>query len=298
MRMCINYRQLNKLTIDLRSGYHQLKVKEADVYKTQFRTRYGYYEFLVMPFVFIDDILVYSKTKDKHNEYLRPKSVSEIRSFLGLAGYYRRFVEGFFSITAPLTKLLRKGVSFVWTDAQQLSFEKLKTILTQAFVLIQPESGNKFVVYNDASHIGLGCVLIQDGKAVAYASRQRKTHEGNYPTHDLELAKIELLKYYDCTIEYHPGKANVVAVVLSRRVMSDLRAMLARLSLFDDGSLNKMYRAFVSYTGGQWVALNTDKEGFYLGRRGLIGQVCSLYSEILVLHLSSERSYMRLWVQD
>ncbi|GMJ10754.1 hypothetical protein HRI_004744600 [Hibiscus trionum] len=274
MRMCIDYRQLNKLTIknkyplpriddlfdqfrgasvfsmiDLRSGYYQLKVKDVDVPKTAFRTRCEYYEFLVMSFgltnapaafmdmmnrvfhefldqfvvVFIDDILVYSRTEDNHDRHLRivlqallenqlyaklskcefwlrevvflghvvsaeginvdphkveavmswkvPKSVTEVRSFLGFAGYYRRFVEGFSKIAAPLTKLLQKNVCFEWTDARQQAFEKLKEALTQALVLIQLESGKEFVVYSDASIVGLGCVLIQEGKVVAYASR-------------------------------------------------------------------------------------------------------------------------------
>ena len=293
MRMCIDYRQLNKLTIknkyplpriddlfdqlrgasvfskiDLRSGYHQLRVKEGDIHKTAFRTRYGHYEFVVMPFgltnapaafmdlmnrvfqpyldrfvvVFIDDILVYSETEAKHDEHLRtvlqvlrekelyakfskcefwlrevtflghgfstegikvdprkieailewkpPRSVSKIWSFLGLAGYYRRFVEGFSVMAAPLTKLIRKGVPFVWTEKQQKAFDRLKKVLTEAPVLIQPVSGKDFTVYSDASHVGLGCVLMQEGKVVAYASRQLKAHEVNYPTHDLELAAV------------------------------------------------------------------------------------------------------------
>ncbi|KAA3466762.1 Integrase, catalytic core [Gossypium australe] len=111
-------------------------------------------------------------------------------SFLGLAGYYRRFVQGFSLIAAPLTKLLRKGVPFVWTDKQQEIFEKLKNIFTRAPVLIQPKYGKDFVVYSDASHVGRGCVLMQDGKVVAYASCQPKTYETNYPTHDLELAVV------------------------------------------------------------------------------------------------------------
>ncbi|KAG8491253.1 hypothetical protein CXB51_014429 [Gossypium anomalum] len=351
MRMCIDYRQLNKLTIknkyplpriddlfdqlkgasvfskiDLRSGYHQLRVKEADIHKTAFRTRYGHYEFLVMPFgltnapaAFMDLMnRVFQPFLDREKElyakfskcefWLREvtflghvvsaegikvdprkieailewkpaRSVSEIRSFLGLAGYYRRFVEGFSVMAAALTKLIRKGVPFVWTEKQQKAFERLKKFLTEVPVLIQPESGKDFTVYSDASHVGLGCALMQEGKVVAYASRQLKPHEGNYPTHDLELAAvifalkiwrhylywerciiytdhkslkylltqkelnlrqrrwIELLKDYDYSIEYHPGKANVVADALSRRAVSDLRAMFARLSLFDDGSL-------------------------------------------------------------
>ena len=119
-----------------------------------------------------------------------PKSVSEVRSFLGLVGYYRRFVEGFSSIAAPLTKLLQKGVAFDWTDAQQSSFDRLRDVLTRAPVLVQPESGKDFVVYNDASYTGLGCVLMQDGRVIAYASRQLKVHECNYPVHDLELAVV------------------------------------------------------------------------------------------------------------
>ncbi|KAK5833607.1 hypothetical protein PVK06_017458 [Gossypium arboreum] len=103
-------------------------------------------------------------------EWKPPRSVSEIQSFLGLAGYYRRFVEGFSVMAAPLTKLIRKGVPFVWTEKQQEAFERLKKVLTEAPVLIQPESGKDFTVYNDASHVGLGCVLMQEGKVVAYAS--------------------------------------------------------------------------------------------------------------------------------
>ncbi|KAK5775710.1 hypothetical protein PVK06_043642 [Gossypium arboreum] len=229
--------------------------------------------------VSVEGIRVDPRKIEEILEWKPPRSVSEIRSFLGLAGYYRRFVEGFSVMAAPLTKLIRKGVPFVWTEKQQEAFERLKKVLTDAPVLIQPESGKDFTVYSDASHVGLGCVLMQEGKVVAYASRQLKPHEGNYPTHDLELAAlifslkiwrhylygerciiytdhkslkylltqkelnlrqrrwIELLKDYNCSIEYHPGKANVVADALSRRAVSDLKAMFARLSLFDDGSL-------------------------------------------------------------
>ena len=291
--MCIDYRQINKVTvknnyplprikdlfyqlkgagvfskIDLRSGYYQLRVKEVDVPKTAFRTRYGLYEFLVMPFgltkeptafmdlmnrvfrpyvdrfvvVFIDDILVYSKDTQEHEQHLKivlqmlrekklyaklskcdfllkevsflghivlaegiivdpmkievimnwnpPRNVTEVRIFLGLAGYYQRFVEGFSVIASSLTRLLRKGVKFEWNDKCQSSFEKLKELLVEAPVLIQPSSGRDYTMYSDASRIGLGCILMQDEKVVAYASRQLKPHEQNYLTQDLELAAV------------------------------------------------------------------------------------------------------------
>ncbi|XP_052481138.1 uncharacterized protein LOC128035438 [Gossypium raimondii] len=192
------------------------------------------------------------------------------------SSYYRRFIEGFSLIVAPLTKFLSKNVPFVWTDEQQSSFKKLESIFTQTHVLIQPESSKKFVVYSD-SRMSL------------------KSDKGNYPMHDLELAAvvfilkvwrhylygeryiiytdhksfkylltqkdlnlrqrrcIELIKDYDCTIESQPGKANLVVDALSCRAMSDLKAMFAHLSLFEEGEAhsspytihsgrNKMYR--------------------------------------------------------
>ena len=396
LRFCIDYRQLNRVTIrnqypllridelfdqlqgsrvyskiDLRSGYHQLMVQESDVPKTAFKTRYGHYEFLLMPFgftnspaafmdlmnrvfqpyldrfviVFIDDILVYSGSSKEHLEHLRivlqtlrerqlygklskcqfwldrvaflghvisvegvnvdpkkieavvnwkpTKNVSEFRSFLGLAGYYRKFVEGFSKIEAPLTKLTRKDIKYDWVDACQQSFEDLKGRLTSAPVLALPNGRDGFVVYSDASRQGLGCVLMQNDRVIAYASRQLKKHEENYPTHDLELAEVvfalkiwrhylygvpckiftdhkslqyifthkelnlrqrrwlELIKDYDYTIEYHLGKANVVADALSRRpesslshmrsgylpLLVDLRALGVILEVEDSGAL-------------------------------------------------------------
>ena len=115
-----------------------------------------------------------------------PKSAKDIRSFLGLAGYYRRFIEGFSKIAKALTDLLKKGKQFVWSDKAEESFQTLKVKLTTTPVLILPDTAKDFVVYCDASLQGLGCVLMQDGHVVAYASRQLKPHEQNYPTHDLE----------------------------------------------------------------------------------------------------------------
>ena len=114
-----------------------------------------------------------------------PKNVSGVRSFLGLAGYYRKFVEGFCRIAAPLTKLTRKDVKYDWVDAYQQSFEELKGRLTSAPILALPNGRDGFAVYNDASGQGLGCVLMQNDRVIAYASRQLKKHEENYLTHDL-----------------------------------------------------------------------------------------------------------------
>ncbi|GJR47198.1 reverse transcriptase domain-containing protein [Tanacetum coccineum] len=293
LRMCIDYRELNKLTvknryplpriddlfdqlqgsrffskIDLRSGYHQLRVHEDDIPKTAFRTRYGHFEFTVMPFgltnapavfmdlmnrvckpyldkfviVFIDDILIYSKTKEDHEVHLglvlellrkeklyakfskcefwlqevhflghvvnqngihvdpskieavknwkTPTTPSEIRSFLGLAGYYRRFIANFSKIAKPLTSLTQKNQKYVWGVEQEEAFQTLKSNLCDAPILTLPDGVEDFVVYCDASNQGLGCVLMQRGKVIAYASRQLKTHEKNYTTHDLELGAV------------------------------------------------------------------------------------------------------------
>ncbi|CAA0830254.1 Uncharacterized mitochondrial protein AtMg00860, partial [Striga hermonthica] len=370
MRMCIDYRELNALTvknkyplpriedlfdqlrgasvfskIDLHSGYHHLKIRESDISKTAFRTHYGHYEFVVMPFglsnapavfmdlmnrvfhpfldqfviVFVDDILVYSRSIDQHKEYLRivletlrreklyakfskcefwldrvaflghivtargievdpskieavskwdtPRSVANVRSFLWLAGYYRRFIEGFSKIAQPLTNLTKKAVRFDWSQKCEESFQELKRRLTTAPVLSIHDPTLEFTIYSDASKMGLGCVLMQQGRVVAYASRQLKPHEQNYPTHDLEVAAVvhalkiwrhylyggrceiftdhkslkyiftqrelnmrqrrwlELVKDYDCTISYHPRKANVVADALSRRSYGKLSCL-------------------------------------------------------------------------
>ena len=130
----------------------------------------------------------------------RPTNVTEVRSFLGLAGYYRRFVEGFSKIAIPLTRLTRKNAKFQWNDDCEKGFQELKACLTSAPVLTLPSGNEGFVVYSDASRQGLGCVLMQYGKVVAYASRQLKKHEQNYPTHDLELVAVvfalKILRHY------------------------------------------------------------------------------------------------------
>jgi hypothetical protein len=119
-----------------------------------------------------------------------PTTVSEIRSFLGLAWYYRRFIEGFSKLAKPMTALLEKNAKFVWSEKCQKNFEELKKRLTTTLVLTLPDLSKRFAIYCDASRQGLGCVLMQEVRVVAYASRQLRKHELNYPTHDLELAAV------------------------------------------------------------------------------------------------------------
>ncbi|WVZ80100.1 hypothetical protein U9M48_027604, partial [Paspalum notatum var. saurae] len=117
-------------------------------------------------------------------------SVTGIRSFLGLAGYYRRFIKDFSKIAKPMTSLTKKNVKFIWSPKCEEGFQELKKLLTTAPVLAQPDVTKPFDVYCDASGQGLGCVLMQEGRVIAYASRQLRKHEANYPTHDLELAAV------------------------------------------------------------------------------------------------------------
>ena len=266
-RMCVDYRALNEVTIknkyplpriddlfgqlqgsqviDLRSGYHQTKIRPSDIPKTAFISKYGLYEYTVMSFgltntpayfmnlmnmvfrdfldkfvvVFIDDILIYSKTEEEHEQHLRlvlqrlqehqlyaklskcefwidevpflghiiskggiledPSKVQEVldwevpetqkkfREFLGLAGYYPKFIENFSKISKPLTSLLEKDAKFEWTEARQAAFDELKKWLTTSPVLVVPDPEKRFTVYCDASREGLGCVLMQEDKVIA-----------------------------------------------------------------------------------------------------------------------------------
>ncbi|WMV54289.1 hypothetical protein MTR67_047674 [Solanum verrucosum] len=198
-----------------------------------------------------DGIRVDTQKIEAVQNWPRPTSPTDIRSFLGLDGYYRRFVEGFSCISSPLTKLTQKTVKFQWSEGCEKSFQELKKRLTTASVLTLPEGTQGFVVYCDASRVGLGSVLMQNGKVIAYVSIELKVHEKNYLTHDLELVAVvfalkiwryylygvhmdvytdhkslqhvssqkelnlrqrkwlQLLKDYDMSILYHPGKANV-----------------------------------------------------------------------------------------
>ncbi|GJT47574.1 putative reverse transcriptase domain-containing protein [Tanacetum coccineum] len=179
-----------------------------------------------------------------------PKTPTEIRQFLGLAGYYRRFIKGFSKIAKSMTKLTQKGVKFDWGDKQEAAFQLLKQKLCSAPILALPEGSKDFIVYCDASHKGLGDVLMQREKVISYASRQLKIHEKNYNNNmnfgtwigsvfsetleTLFRRWLELLSDYDCEIRYHPGKANVVADALSRKERSKplrVRALVMTIGL-------------------------------------------------------------------
>ncbi|GJY83876.1 reverse transcriptase [Tanacetum coccineum] len=161
--------------------------------------------------VFIDDIMVYSKTREEHEDHLRivilyqpmdpakveaitkwprPKTITKVGSFLGLTEYYRRFLKGFSLLALPLMKLLQKGEKSVWNEEREKSFEELKRRLVSSSVLTLPSGTCGYQIYSDASKKDLGCVLMQHGKVIAYASRQLKPYEVNYPTHDLELTAL------------------------------------------------------------------------------------------------------------
>jgi hypothetical protein len=130
-----------------------------------------------------------SKVKDVLS-WNTPQNVSDIRSFLGLAGYYRRFIEGFSKISKPMMELLEKGKTFEWSPRREANFQELKKRLTMTPVLTMHDMGKPFSIYCDASNQGLGCVLMQDGHVVVYASRQLRKHEEKYLTHDLQLAAM------------------------------------------------------------------------------------------------------------
>nr|GEX49773.1 putative reverse transcriptase domain-containing protein [Tanacetum cinerariifolium] len=151
-------------------------------------------------------------------DWASPKSPTEIRQFLGLTGYYRRFIEGFSKIAKPMTKLTQKKVKFEWGDKQEATFQLLKQKLCSAPILALPEGSKDFIVYYDASNKGMCTVLMQREKVISYASRQLKIHEKNYTTHDLELgAVVFALKIWRHYLYGTKRKANVVADALSRK---------------------------------------------------------------------------------
>jgi hypothetical protein len=137
-----------------------------------------------------DGVSVDPKKVQEVMNWKPPTTVRQIQSFLGLAGYYRRFISDFSRIAKPMTELLKKGVKYEWSQKCEDDFHTLRQHLTTAPVLAQPDNTKPFEVYCDASGTGLGCVLMQDNRVIAYASRALRPHEKNYPTHDLELAAV------------------------------------------------------------------------------------------------------------
>ncbi|KAK1595931.1 hypothetical protein QYE76_007781 [Lolium multiflorum] len=241
--------------IDLRSGYHQIRMAIGDEWKTAFKTKLGLYEWLVMPFglsnapstfmrlmnhilrpligksvvVYFDDILIYSKNLEDHVQHVRevlcilrheklfanlpkchfaqnklaihnwptPTNVGQVRSFHGLAGFYRRFVKDFSTIACPLNELTKKNVPFVWGKAQQKAFDELKKRLTEAPLLALPDFSKTFEIECDASGLGIGGVLMQNGKPVAYYSEKLDGARLNYPIYDKELyALVRVLEVW------------------------------------------------------------------------------------------------------
>ncbi|GJX63336.1 putative reverse transcriptase domain-containing protein [Tanacetum coccineum] len=169
--------------IDLRSGYHQIRVREDDIPKTAFRTCYGYYEFQVMSFGLTNA----PTSKEEHAEHLKL-----ILELLKKEELYAKFLKCEFWLSKPMTKLTQKNVKFDWSEKTEVAFQLLKQKLCSAPILALPEGSENFMVYYDASRKGLGRVLMQREKVIAYASRQLKIHEKNYTTHDLELGAIIL----------------------------------------------------------------------------------------------------------
>ncbi|KAA0067967.1 ty3-gypsy retrotransposon protein [Cucumis melo var. makuwa] len=239
MRLCIDYRELNKVTV--KNRYHQLRIRDSDIPKAAFRSRYGHYEFIVMSFeaeheehlhqvlgtlranklyakfskceFWLKKVSFLEHVVSSEGVYIDPAkievvtswprvaTVSEIHSFLGLASYYRRFLEDFSRIASPLTQLTRKGTPFVWSPTCESSFKELKKKLVTAPVLTVPDGSGSLVIYSDALKKGLGCILIQQGKAnvVADALSRKVAHSAALITkqapllRDFERAEIVVL---------------------------------------------------------------------------------------------------------
>ncbi|GJV33419.1 putative reverse transcriptase domain-containing protein [Tanacetum coccineum] len=269
--------------IELRSGYHQLRIHDEDIPKTAFRTFYGHYEFQVMPFGLTNA----PKSEEEHAEHLKL-----ILEFLKKEELYAKFSKCEFwlsKITKPMTKLTQKSVKFNWTEKAEAAIQLLKKKLCSAPVLALPEGSENFVVYCDASHKGLGAVLMQKEKVIAYTSRQLKIHKKNYTTHDLELGAVmfalkmwihylygtkcvvftnhkslqhildqkelnmrqhrwlELLSDYDCEIRYHSGK--VEARKEENYGTEDLGGVIKNLEPRADGTLCLRNRSWIPCFG-------------------------------------------------
>nr|GEZ99750.1 hypothetical protein [Tanacetum cinerariifolium]GEZ99784.1 hypothetical protein [Tanacetum cinerariifolium] len=269
MRLCIDYHELNRTKEE---HEEHLRIVLGTLRQKKLYVKFSKCEFWLGQVAFLghivsaDDITIDPAKVEAITKWPRPKTVTDIRSFLGLAGYYKRFVEGFLRLALPLTNLMRKGEKFVWDEEREKCFEELKKRLVSTPILTLPSGSGGFQIYNDASKKGLRCELMQHGKVISYASRQLKPYEANYPTHDLELAAVELnmrqrcwlelLNDYDTNIQYHPGKANVVADTLSRKTR-----MLANLQIKPEiiRDLERMdIELCICGTKGYWASLKIE----------------------------------------
>ncbi|KAL4386192.1 hypothetical protein GQ457_09G013260 [Hibiscus cannabinus] len=222
---CVDYRALNVVTIkdkfpiptadelfdelgnskyfsklDLLAGYHQIRVQSEDIAKTAFRTHEGHYKFLVMPFgltnapstfqATMNGLTVDPKKIEAIKAWPPPTTVKEVRGFLGIAGYYRRFIKGFATIAAPLSDLLKKAETFEWTSTAQDAFDILKTTLCNAPILRLPCFEKVFYMETDASGIGIGAVLTQDKHPLAYFSQKLSPRMQNAPAYHREMYAI------------------------------------------------------------------------------------------------------------
>nr|GEX45231.1 hypothetical protein [Tanacetum cinerariifolium] len=249
--------------IDLRSGYHQLRVRQEDIPKTVFRTRYGHYEFQVMLF----GLTTHQRIRRSMKNTL-----------------------GFSKFAKPMTKLTQKSLKFDWSEKAEAAFQLLKQKLCSAPMLALPEGSKNFVVYCDASHKGLGVVLMQRENVIAYTSRQLKIHEKHHTIHDLELRThildqkelnmrqhrwLELLSDYNCEIHYHPGKANAMADALDEvrkeenYGTEDLCGMIKKLEPRADGTLCLRIKSWIPCYGDLRASIMHESHNSkYLIHRG------------------------------
>nr|GFA87589.1 putative reverse transcriptase domain-containing protein [Tanacetum cinerariifolium] len=216
-RMCIDYRELNKLTV--KNRYHQLRVREEDIPKTAFRTRYSHYEFQVMPFGLINAPVVFMDLMNQEEHEGHLKLILEL---LKKEELYAKFSKCEFWIP-------KKNVKFDWGEKEETAFQLIKQKLCNAPILTLPKESENFIVYCDASHKGLGAVLMQNEKRhYLYGTKCNVFTDHQSLQHILDQKELnmrqrhllELLSDYDCEIRYHPGKANVVADALSRKERS------------------------------------------------------------------------------